>query len=366
MVITCLFCNHQNPADARFCNKCGAPTEGRPCRQCNAVDKRTSTHCHQCGAPFANSVEAEAHRDTAKASRLASTLMDYNAGGTEAPLFRPWSAAPLRGRGPGGSDEKPTAPSVSPVSGPAMEVPFAGASDRPHGGDLLPRRTVATLDAISSDATLASGVQPTRQREPDHAPDAGGPAPSATPVAARERHRSVRRLRSIVLAVVLLAGGAAVVTALLERDERPVGAEPEVRATLPEASRSSGPAPSTNARAGEIAVPRGTVGPSPSPVTAARVLPAPGAEGTGAAPPTASGAAARTWDPEAGASVTAAASPGAPERQPATVATRPPPRTAPPAAAPGSPPRKTYIPPDCSPALAAMGLCNPGVAAPEK
>ena len=370
MAITCLFCNHQNSADARFCNKCGAATEGRPCKQCNAVDKRTSTHCHQCGAPFASSAEAAAHRDTAKADRLASTLMGYGAGVTEPPLFRPWSTAPLRERGPVGFDEKSTSFPVPSVSDPGMDATYAGAAHPAHGGDLPARRTVASLDASSSDSKLASGVQPTHQRGPDHAPGAGGPAPApapdATPVAGRERQPSARHLRSIVLAVALLVVGAAILTALLERDERPVGAEPEVRATPAEASRSDGPAPSTNARAGEIALPRDAAGPSPPPVPAARVLPAPGAEDTSDAPPTALGAATRTLDPEAGASVTAAASPGGPARPPATVATRPPPRTGAPATAPVPAPRKTYIPPDCSPALAAIGLCSPSAPAPEK
>ena len=374
MGITCLFCNHQNSADAHFCNMCGTPTDGRPCKQCNAVNKRTATHCDQCGAPFASSAEADAFRDATKANRLASTLMGYDAGATEAPLFRPWSATPLRERGPGGSDEKPIR--VSQASGQGKEAASAGTSDRAHGADLLARRTVASPDASSSDATLANGVQPTRQREPDRAPVVGGPAPSTEPganvVAARQRQSSVRRVRALVLTVVVLAVGAITLTALLERDERPVGTDPEVRPTPPEASRSGSPSPSTNTTAGPIAGHRSApvadpaAGPSVPTLPEARVPSDSGAGGTIAAAPPASGAGARTLEPEAGASGAAAASPGALERQPATAATKPPPTTAPPAAPLLPRPRKPYIPPQCSLALAAIGLCSPGAPSAEK
>ena len=369
MGITCLFCNHQNSADAHFCNMCGSPTDGRPCKQCTAVNKRSATHCDQCGAPFASSAEADVLRDATKANRLASTLMGYDAGATEAPLFRPWSATPLRERGPGGSDEKPIG--VSHASGQGKEATSAGTPDRDHGVDLLPRRTVA-----APDATLANGVQPTRQREPDRAPIVVGSAPPPTPganlVAARQRQSSVRRLRSIVLTVVVLAVGAVMLTALLERDERPVATVPEVRPTHTEASRSGSPSPSTNTTAGPIAGSRSApvsdpvAGPSLPPLPEARVLSDPGAGGTIAAPLPASGAGARTLEPEAGASGAATASPGALERQPATVATKPPPTAVPPAAVLLPRPRKAYVPPECSPALAAIGLCSPGAPAAEK
>jgi len=374
MGITCLFCNHQNSADARFCSMCGSPTDGRPCKQCNAVNKRTAAHCDQCGAPFASSAEADALRDATKANRLASTLMGYDAGATEAPLFRPWSATPLRERGPGSSDEKSIR--VSQVSGEGQEAASAGTSNRAHGGDLLNRPAVASPDASSSDATLAIGVQPTRQREPDRAPVVGGPAPSTEPganlTAARQRQSPARRVRSIVLTVVVLAAGAVILTTLLERDERPVGTEPEVRPTHTEASGSSSPSPSTNTTAGPIAGSRSTpvsdpaAGPSVPSLPEARVLSDPGAGGTIAAPPPASAAGARTPEPEAGASGAATASPSALERQPATVATKPPPTTTPPTAALVPRPRKPYIPPQCSPALAAIGLCSPGAPVAEK
>ena len=50
--LRCLFCQHDNPADAHFCNECGAPLDLRPCTNCNAVDSRQATACYRCGTPF--------------------------------------------------------------------------------------------------------------------------------------------------------------------------------------------------------------------------------------------------------------------------------------------------------------------------
>ncbi|MFZ4539474.1 zinc ribbon domain-containing protein [Propionivibrio sp.] len=49
-VLQCLFCNHLNPADASFCNKCGSQLHLRPCDNCGAIEKRTATNCYKCNA----------------------------------------------------------------------------------------------------------------------------------------------------------------------------------------------------------------------------------------------------------------------------------------------------------------------------
>ena len=47
----CAFCDHRNPAGARFCNSCASPLHLKPCKQCDAVNDQSATNCHQCGAP---------------------------------------------------------------------------------------------------------------------------------------------------------------------------------------------------------------------------------------------------------------------------------------------------------------------------
>ncbi len=45
----CPFCAHTNPADAKFCNECGAPLHLRPCNQCEAVNNQVDENCYKCG-----------------------------------------------------------------------------------------------------------------------------------------------------------------------------------------------------------------------------------------------------------------------------------------------------------------------------
>jgi len=45
----CRFCDHDNPAGARFCNACGSPLYLEPCPKCESVNDVTATHCYQCG-----------------------------------------------------------------------------------------------------------------------------------------------------------------------------------------------------------------------------------------------------------------------------------------------------------------------------
>ena len=51
--LTCGFCKHGNPADARFCNGCGAPLSATPCSKCGAVNDAAAMKCHECGEDLA-------------------------------------------------------------------------------------------------------------------------------------------------------------------------------------------------------------------------------------------------------------------------------------------------------------------------
>src|SRR5690348_15099002 len=46
----CAFCDHRNPAGARFCNDCGSPLHLKPCKRCDAVNDEAATTCCRCGA----------------------------------------------------------------------------------------------------------------------------------------------------------------------------------------------------------------------------------------------------------------------------------------------------------------------------
>ena len=49
----CPFCQHGNPAVAKFCNDCGSPLHLEQCSQCGAINDHAATNCYQCGAEIA-------------------------------------------------------------------------------------------------------------------------------------------------------------------------------------------------------------------------------------------------------------------------------------------------------------------------
>src|SRR6185295_8801901 len=48
----CAFCDHRNPAGAKFCNDCASPLHLKPCKQCDAINDQASTNCYKCGAAY--------------------------------------------------------------------------------------------------------------------------------------------------------------------------------------------------------------------------------------------------------------------------------------------------------------------------
>ena len=71
----CSFCQHANPADARYCNECGGSLDLRPCDRCGAVNDRRATQCEVCGAAFADaSTSRSATTNPARASSAPPSI----------------------------------------------------------------------------------------------------------------------------------------------------------------------------------------------------------------------------------------------------------------------------------------------------
>jgi ribosomal protein L40E len=56
---SCSFCQHANPADAKFCNECGSPLNLEPCLGCGAVNDVHALRCHACGTALDDATVAE-------------------------------------------------------------------------------------------------------------------------------------------------------------------------------------------------------------------------------------------------------------------------------------------------------------------
>jgi len=68
----CQYCEHANPADAKFCAGCGAPLHLIPCPLCGAVNQKTSKTCYHCHGELRESTEILLASAPASASEEAA------------------------------------------------------------------------------------------------------------------------------------------------------------------------------------------------------------------------------------------------------------------------------------------------------
>jgi len=73
----CLFCDHTNPADAKYCNECGSPLHLQLCKQCEAINDAAAKICHKCGTAIAALVITP---DAAALTRVAEGIAAVTAG----------------------------------------------------------------------------------------------------------------------------------------------------------------------------------------------------------------------------------------------------------------------------------------------
>lgn len=103
----CPICEHANPADARFCNACGAPLYLAPCPRCGAMNDLIATECHECGVGLAGQ----------RTGALARQPGMIEGGTTPAAAMRSPARAsePAPNQSPGGDARQPVGePAVDP------------------------------------------------------------------------------------------------------------------------------------------------------------------------------------------------------------------------------------------------------------
>jgi hypothetical protein len=86
----CPFCNHANPAGAKYCNDCGSPLHLKPCNHCDAINDEVASNCYKCGAEFpvpSSALEAASVSQALNTTAPSATLSDmgFERGG-HAPL----------------------------------------------------------------------------------------------------------------------------------------------------------------------------------------------------------------------------------------------------------------------------------------
>ncbi len=93
----CQYCEHANPADAKFCTGCGAPLHLIPCPTCGAVNQKTSKSCYQCHGELRESTEILLANAPASASEAAAGDAESSAAMPSTPsTYSPPPATPQR------------------------------------------------------------------------------------------------------------------------------------------------------------------------------------------------------------------------------------------------------------------------------
>jgi ribosomal protein L40E len=191
----CGFCDHRNPAGAKFCNECASPLDLRPCKQCDAVNDQAATNCYRCGAACPAMITAPMATPAwpaADSTRASATPDDLPVAATTQPLFAA-TALPAGFRLPGRGHFLVAAIATVLVVGAYHAYRINGESQDAMGAVLQPYDAPADNAATATAAVPAPMATPPEQAERSAAFEAPIPASSVdAPKRATVRQRSAR------------------------------------------------------------------------------------------------------------------------------------------------------------------------------
>jgi ribosomal protein L40E len=151
----CLFCDHTNSADAKYCNKCGAPLHLKLCKQCEAVNVTAAKACYKCGTALAARVSTS---DAAAATPGGGKYRHSNAR-----QRRSRARSPVAMRGERGELRRTRAASEASASDAISGVEAIACASQPsntYGSPLCETRDTNPSVASPMPGTIA----PRRQR----------------------------------------------------------------------------------------------------------------------------------------------------------------------------------------------------------
>ena len=269
---SCHFCAQANPADSKFCNRCGEPLDLKPCAQCDAMSHVAVERCWQCGARFApEPASVEVAEIAAGAVTGATPSRVDRAPVARAPRiepsFDPFERIPvaLSGRMEA-SSERVAAPFDD---APAPLKPLAEASEPDDDAWVDPRRVQAARHGLrtrrrmrAAHVAFAVAVVCAIAAGGYAAYDAGFPSRAAD--WARAADRSVGASSAQLLAAVKRDIGAVVAAA---RSMTTAPARPAEQPAVAGASPPAEPSPPPASTAAEATAP-GSVPPLPASASA--------------------------------------------------------------------------------------------------
>ncbi len=227
----CPFCEHENPAGAKFCNACGSPLHLTPCGDCGAVNNLADPQCWRCGGlllPLDSPVPvARVERKLAVPEQLPMELLPTQQLPTEAELEQELVALEQE------VEALERAPKSAEVDPPVLEHALRGSGIAgPKAADPRPRRVEHEF--------LDSNI----------------PAPRSLFVQADDAPRGQRR--KLAVAAFVLALGSAIAVGAYLHDRGRGSPAPAASATPPPEARAepaTAPRSATNVVAAPVAAP---------------------------------------------------------------------------------------------------------------
>jgi len=209
--VNCSFCDHANPADAKFCNECGAGLGLRPCSQCEAINDVAATFCHQCGTLLG-----------AAAAAVASTA---NAEGTNGA-----QSSPVMRSQPGAASAADSAASLPEVG--SGKTAFASPRELASAAERLDAFWRDSMQAVEVARAMKGDVTPAAPPPPRAVDMLPLRVMDDTPVidAGPDPGMALRRGPRIAIAAALLVVAAGVVYYGYERTSIRSAATPEANA----------------------------------------------------------------------------------------------------------------------------------------
>ena len=173
--LLCPFCDHRNPAGAKFCNDCASPLHLKPCKHCDAVNHVSATACYRCGEAYPVPLRPEP-APASRASEVEPALAGLTATLTPSNIASTTSQSGWRSIKAG---QLVLAAIVTVLIASAYSVYRTGASPRVANRVVSQATDAGGYDAFTAKpvAPIAAQSQLADAREPDAATAA--PIPSA-------------------------------------------------------------------------------------------------------------------------------------------------------------------------------------------
>lgn len=187
--LRCMFCEHANAADAKYCNECGSALRLTRCKRCDAVNDLDATSCRLCRCDLTDTAEIVAQASSATGAR--SELVSSSVARALATIEADVAESAHGGAAP--ASTKRWLVRVDPASAEQLEPPSRSAP-----GSATTARPLVPPSPRGDTPQMQHGAAPSQAAE-DRAPNRDPPISSEASAHSRSALLGV--------ALLMIAGG---------------------------------------------------------------------------------------------------------------------------------------------------------------